>query len=477
MIPFLKPKAPMTLLGLRLGRNLLQGVVLHRNGSGFSVRQRFRSVLSLDPLTNDPELVGREILNHLTEAGVRERRCTLCLPLNWALTVRVPVPELPADDTASYLNLEAEKGFPYSPDDLCVASSRYQAASGDQFATLVAIPRNHLVRLQSVLKAARLKPQSFSLAVPSLCMPPAGPGIGVIDLLVGESCVELQVAFGSGVVVLRALEGVIETEGGHQRIDADQVARELKITLGQMPRALGETVRALRVFGPPEIVGFFLTDIQARVEGLGLKIDRQAAPSLNGTPLPTEKGVLPELGLAAERMLGIPPRFEFLPPKVSSLPQVLAKVSARKLASTIIVVVSALILTIAAFLFQHVQLRSLENQWRKIQPTVTELEDLQQRIRRYRSWFDSSFPTLTILRSLAEVFPAEGNVSAKRLEIRDLSMVTCSGTATDYAAYQAMIERLRALKPVAELKQDQVQGNSPLQFSINFQWLGGVAHD
>ena len=45
----------------------------------------FSVSLSLDPLTADPELVGREIRNHLDAAGVRERHCIVAVPLKWAL--------------------------------------------------------------------------------------------------------------------------------------------------------------------------------------------------------------------------------------------------------------------------------------------------------------------------------------------------------------------------------------------------------
>ena len=43
-------------------------------------------------LTADPELVGREIGNHLEAAEIRERNCIFGLPLKWALTAHVDVP-------------------------------------------------------------------------------------------------------------------------------------------------------------------------------------------------------------------------------------------------------------------------------------------------------------------------------------------------------------------------------------------------
>jgi len=89
-VNFLKRGAPSSLLGLTLDGSRLEGVVLRRSNGLLQVNQRFTAVLSLDPLTNEPELVGREILNHLEAAGVRERRCVVALPLKWALAAHTP---------------------------------------------------------------------------------------------------------------------------------------------------------------------------------------------------------------------------------------------------------------------------------------------------------------------------------------------------------------------------------------------------
>src|SRR2546430_9043370 len=45
-----------------------------------------------------------------------------------------------------------------------------------------------------------------------------------------EKSVALQVSCGGGIAALRTLEGTLETEGGNRRLDADVVAREIRIT-------------------------------------------------------------------------------------------------------------------------------------------------------------------------------------------------------------------------------------------------------
>jgi hypothetical protein len=103
-------------------------------------------------------------------------------------------------------------------------------------------------------------------------------------------------------------------------------------------------------------------------------------------------------------------------------------------------------------------------------PQVTELENVQQQIRRFRPWFDNSMSNLSILRRLTEAFPEDGVVSAKTVEIRDFSNVTCTGTARDNLALLKTLDHLRGTKEIGDVKVDQIRGKSPLQFTFNFHW-------
>src|SRR5512136_518676 len=159
-------------LGLALDGSRLDGAALRRTDGALHVQESFSVSLSLDPLTNDPELVGREIRNHLDTLGVRERHCVVGLPLKWALTTHVEVPELPEADIPGFLQIEAERNFPCDVQTLHLAASRCQAPAGKQHALLAGIPRNHLALLEQALRAAKLKPVSFGLGITAL--QPAG---------------------------------------------------------------------------------------------------------------------------------------------------------------------------------------------------------------------------------------------------------------------------------------------------------------
>ena len=96
-------------------------------------------------------------------------------------------------------------------------------------------------------------------------------------LAIGESHVGLQVMAGGGVAALRALEGALEAEGGQRVLHADLVAREARITLGQLPAELRETVRRIRVFGPRDLAQQLVDEMELRLDATGLKVEAGGA--------------------------------------------------------------------------------------------------------------------------------------------------------------------------------------------------------
>ena len=112
-----------------------------------------------------------------------------------------------------------------------------------------------------------------------------------------------------------------------------------------------------------------------------------------------------------------------------------------------------------------------------MRPKVTELEDLQNKLRRFRPWYNKDLATLQIMRRLTEAFPEDGVVSAKIIEIRNGNVISCMGTARDHSALLATIDRLRSSEHVRDLRVDQIRGNSPMQFTFNFNWSESAAYE
>ncbi len=322
-INFGKRNRLTSVLGLALDGSRLEGVVLRRTNGALQLQQTFSVMLSLDPLTAAVELIGREIRNHLDDAGVRERHCVVGVPLKWTLTAHTELPPLPEADAVSLLQLEAERGFPCDVATLRLANSRCPLSAGKQHVTLAGIPNSQLAALEQVLAAAKLKPVSFALGLAALQPPVEEVSSGVLALAIGENQVSLQITCGGGVAALRGLEGAIEDEAGRRKLHADLVAREARITLGQLPVELRETVKRIRIFGPRELAQQLADEMELRFEPMGLNIEIAAAYSPNefGVQLPPEASVSPAFSLAARLLAGQTPKFEFLPPKPTALEQ------------------------------------------------------------------------------------------------------------------------------------------------------------
>jgi hypothetical protein len=463
-----------SLLGLALDGNRLEGVVVRRTNGSVAIAKSFACSLSLDPLKDDPALVGREIRKQLDAAGIRDRRCAVGLPLNWAMTLTTALPDLPENDLASYLDITAERGFPLSPGALLLAHSRFQVASDNPAATLVAVPREHVAHLESALRAAQLRPISFSLGIAALQPPEAGSSEGVLALFSGETSIALQVTAGGGVAVLRIIEDAFELEGAGHRLQVDHLIRELRITLGQLPASIRQSIRRLRVFGQTQAAAGLITQLAPRLAELGLRAEgvSQYAPGTFQFQLPSDHAVSPALSLALRHLSGEKPLLEFLPPKISPWRQFQTRYPAGRLAYAGAAAGAVLLLTLVAFLVQQGQLMRWQSQWTAMEPDVAQLESMQRDIQAYRPWFDESFRCLSILQRLTESFPEQGSVTAKTVEIRPTSVV-CTGTAQDSPALLQTLDRLRGSSGIDSIQVEQMRGTSPLQFTFNFQWTDG----
>ncbi len=464
------------LLGLAFDGNTMQAVAVRRTNGSVEIRKTVSASLSLNLLTDDPVLVGREIQKHLAAAEIKERACAVGLPLNWVLTLGTRLPDLPEADLAGYLQLEAERGFPYPPEALMLADSRYRTPSGEAYALQVAVPRENVTRLEAVLKAAQLRPVSFSLGIAELHRADTQSPGGVVALIPGERSVGMQISFGGGVAVLRAIEGASELEGsGDSQFHTEQVARELRITLGQLPLDVRDGVRRVRIFGRDDASDELAEQLRPRLEPLGVLVEQVKASTdgVNGVTVPSATDVSPALSLAVSWLAGREPAFEFLPPKVSSWQRLAAKYSSRKLVAGGIVGGALAGLVLLAFAVQQAQLVYWRSKWNGMRTQVTNLEQIQTRITQFRPWFDNSCRSLTILKRISEVFPEDGTVSAKTIEIREPVTVNVRGTARNNPALLRVLDQLRGASGVRNVQLVSMRGQSPLQFTFNFQW-GGV---
>jgi len=461
-------RQPSNLVGLTFDGGILNAVELKRSNGSVQVLKQLTAPLTLDPLRDEPELVGREIRNLLNGAHISTKRGVAGVPAFWALTVHTKLPAIESNDLASFLEIESERGFACNIDELQIASKTSRNEGGESYATLIGVPRSYLERLEAVLVAAQLKPVSLAIGV--LALPEAQSG--TITAEIADTRINLLLGTSSGVAALRTIEGAFDSEGAEKRVQGELLARELRITLGQLPAELRQGIRQLNIFGERRFAEQLLSDIQARVRGLELEARHIAAYNgpHHGLSIHGDAPVSAALSLAVQFLSSPGDAFEFLRPKPTVWEQVASKYSSRRLAYAGAAAAIILLLLGGAFLYQELQLSRLQNQWAGMKTKVTELEELQNKARQFRPWHDPALGTMNIMRRVTEAFREDGVVSAKIIEIRDGSVISCAGTARDNQSLLKTIDRLRGTPQVRDLRVDQIRGKAPLQFTFNFQW-------
>jgi hypothetical protein len=455
-----------SVLGLTLGDGQLRAFHLGRAKAGIEVLKSTSAALSLDLLHPEPELIGREIRNHLEAAGIRERHCVVAVPAGWIMSQHTKVPEMSPEDTASFLQLEAEKGFPCDPGQLQIARSAHRAATA-AYVTQLAVRKEQLDQLSAVLKAAGLKPVSFSLGLAALpgVIPPAGRGR--VTVAVEPRGAAVLVAAGGGIAAFRTSESAIESEAGENVVNGGAVARELRITFEQVPADLRHELRELSLCGNETMVRHVAESLAEWAGSAGLTLVRA------GSPDSTMADQIAE-GLAAQWLAGGARELEFLPPRPGRWTVLMARYNSKRLATAGFVLGGVAVLTLGMFGWQEFRLWSLRSEWGSMAAQVAALETVQARLREFRPWYDTSYRNLSILRRVTECFPDNGTVTVKSFEIHGVANVSITGTARDNASFLRTLEELRKAKEIQALKIEQIRGKMPAQFTFTFRWKGSA---
>jgi hypothetical protein len=270
----------------------------------------------------------------------------------------------------------------------------------------------------------------------------------------------------------------VENEAGRRTLHTEVIARETRVTLGQLPAELRAQVKRIRIFGPRELAQPLADEMELRFEPMGLSVEVATAYAADefGVTLPVGAAISSAFSLAANLLTGRIPAFEFLPPKPGLIEQFTKKYSSGRLRTAGAIAVGAAVIVIGFFLFQQIQLWRLRSQWTQIAAKVGQLEGVQANIRQYRPWYDGTYKNLAILRQLSLAFPEDGTVTAKNITVRDGDTVTCAGTARDSGALLAVEANLIKIPGVSGVHREQSRGTKPpLQFVFSFKFNNGGA--
>jgi len=474
MIPGFKKQAPPSLLGIAFEDARVHVAHLRRSGGSVQILKSFSFDLSAHPLSGEAESLGAELRKQLQQNEIKERKCVVALPLHWVLSLQTQIPDLPEEDIAAFLETEAERNLPYGADSMFISSNRCQFPSGERYNIMTAVPQDRLLQLQAIFKAAQLKPLSFTIGIAALQAPEDIKDGAVIILRAGAKNLEMEITCGGGVAALRSLEGAAGSETS-ERIYADVVGRELRITLGQLPAELRSSIKKIIIVGERKAIEHLAAELAPRAEAMGLRVETLNKCSGGLRVQPEGYDANPAICAASRFLAQKKATFEFLPPKISAWKQISTKAGPRKFAYAAGAAAAVALIVAGAFIMQNWELSKYRKQWLAMEPQVKELEDMQQEIKRFRPWFDNSFRNMSVLRKLTEAFPVDGSVFAKTLEVRDISQVVCSGVARDTASLYKMKEQLDNAKEIVagSVKVESLSGKSPVQFRLSLRWAEG----
>jgi hypothetical protein len=460
-------KRPQSVLGLSLSDGQLRAVLVSGSAEEWVVGKSASAALALDLLHPETELIGREIRNHLEAAGISERTCVVALPAKWVMGLHTKLPALPPEDVDSFLQIEAEKGFPVDTSQLQIARSRH--GEGDlTYVTQLAVRKEQLEQLGAVLKAAGLKPVSFSLGLAALPGVIPADGAGRITVAVEPHGAALVIATGGGIAAFRTFEAAIESEAGERVVNGGAVARELRISFEQVPADLRASLRQLSLCGDLALVRQLAERLGEWAQAAGLAIEESGLSDDRLAELIAE-------GVAKQWLEPGARPLEFLPPRPSQWEAMLARYNSKRLATAGMAVGAVVVVALGLFAWQEVQLWSLRSTWGGMQAPVTELQDVRNRIRDYRPWYDRSFTDLRILARVTQCFPQNGSVTARSFDVHKVAAITTvsiGGTARDGTALLRTQDLLRKAKEIQGLKLEQISGKMPAQFTLTFRWIG-----
>jgi hypothetical protein len=411
--------------------------------------------LGAEAISKDPQGAGEKLAALLSGAGVRSRRCVVCIPPGWALTASTDLPDVSPEDLRSYLELCAEREFPVPVTELRLAHSSYVMPDGKKRATLAAVPAKRLEAVEKMLEVAKCRVASMSLSL-SECLAKPEPAL---HFLANGTHTDVVITGGGGVVSMRSLAGL--THSDETPFDPASFYREIRITLGRLPEAFRQQMHSAHFGGTP-------SSAQKLCEGTREQLKRFGIDNVDCTPGETQEP--PAVNVARHFLRGEPVVFEYFVPEVKQWQVMLHRVDSSRHRWVIAGVVGVILLPLLAMLIRNQYENHLVNEWNGMQRNVAELDALQQKIHQFRPWFEPAPQVLQVMDGVIAAFPEQGDVWAKSLQVGEGYKVTCSGFARNQAALLALLDRLRKNPSVISLQVQQMRGDNPVQFSFTCKW-------
>lgn len=414
-----------------------------------------------DELVRNPEKAAQTVSQALSQAGWRERRCVVCVPPGWALSTATDLPAIEPDDLRGFLEIRAEQEFSLPPGDLRLGFCVYTLPDGQPRATLAAVSDRRLKAVETFVQGLGRKLVSLSLALEDALTDPQP----TLHFQANGTHTDVVVTGGGGAVAaLRSLAS--PGESPETPFDPAAFCREVRITLGRLPTSIRKEIVKAQFGGTIESARRLCADIRDDLLRMGIR-----APACDADLAPdSDPDATPAADAAGRLIRGEIVPFEFVVPEVRRWQPALARFNTKQYRVIGLAVLCLVFLPALLYFVRSEYESHLNSEWEGMRDNVAQLDALQQKIVRFRPWFDPTPETLKAIESLIAAFPEQGDVWAKTVQISPGYHVTCTGFARNVASLQPMLDRLRARPGITGLQVPQLRGDKPVQFSITYLW-------
>jgi hypothetical protein len=335
----------------------------------------------------------------------------------------------------------------------------YTLSGGQPRATLAVVSAKRLKAVETLVETLGKKLVSVSLALADALTDPQP----TLHFQANGSHTDVIITGGGGAIAaLRSLASPMGT--AEVPFDPGAFCREVRITLGRLPISIRKEVIQAQFGGSQESARRLCLEIRGDLQRMGI-----SAPDCDEAAADPDVSNPGAAAAAAGRLLrGEAVPFEFVVPEVRRWEATLTRLNIQKNRRYAGAVVVVILLPLFLFFVRSEIESHLNNEWSAMRDNVAELDALQQKIHRFRPWFNPAPETLQALESLIAAFPEQGDVWAKNIQITSGYHVTCTCFARNYSVLQPMLDRLRARPGITGLQVGQTRGDKPVQFSITY---------
>jgi len=459
-----------TILGIAFNKEYLTIIQMQLNNGKTKITKNICQNMALQPMNDDPILVGKEIQKILTDAKIHTKHCTIALPPELALHMHLQLPTKQKQEQQQYISLQIEKEFEYPPEALAIHTNIHNTTNNTQ-AYIVAVPKTYLEQLNQICKIAHLKLEQITLANSAIPVPSSKQI--QINLIASQEQISLLITHTNKPYLCRHLVTVSK----QTTIPYNTLISQLRISIAQLPEQFKQSITTINLFASTKLAQKIKTNLKSKLEKLNLTITishhYQQLPNLEHI------ATFQAYSIAQTYLQNNKNTIHFIPEKKEKF-AFLKKYKKSHLALRLTIVATAIILIIIAnTIYQTIKLKQLEKRWANIKPKVETTQQLKEKVRTLRPWFSTKPTNIQIIHLITSTFPDYGDIWVTNIQIEQNKKITVNGKSHNYNAWQTMQEKLQTNPSVSKLELAQLRqtnATKDLNFSFSFQWQQGATN-